>query len=258
MIRFILFFLIIGPQFSLNAQVETCINWIKEDCKTGIITELYDVLEDDVVVVQEYIMENCEPCITVGVVIKDILAEYEAAYPGKVVGYQTAHDDFLACEDVISWADSNGFTSTTLFDNGAAEIEYYGIMGMPTLLVLGGDDHKIFYFHLGLISSQITQKELKWAIDSALMENGVELISAINNHDLNLITISPNPASEKLFISRNSGIVVDATIYSASGNLILYKNNIIDEIDIHHLPAGTYFLKLITETNIKVEKIIIQ
>lgn len=236
-----------------KAQVTTAINWTKEDCRTGTTIDLFEVLENNIVVIQEYIMTNCTPCINVGGVIEDMLADYESLYPGKVVGYQTGHDDYLTCDDMITWADSNDFTTTTLFNMGGDEIAYYGLMGMPTLLVLGGIDHKVFYYHLGLISTAVTQKELQQAIDSALVENGVTLITGIDNSTeiFDMINIYPNPAQNVLNIGYNGmDDEINVAVRDLTGSEILsIQLKTSASIDINKLSDGLYYISISDSMN---------
>ncbi len=246
--RFLLFFIlvILVLKQSYN-QVETAMNWTKEDCNTGATTTLFDVLDSNIIVVQEYIMTTCTPCISAGDIIQDMLVTYELLYPGKVVGYQTGHNDDLTCDDMLDWASDNDFNLSSLFTMGATEIDYYGIMGMPTLLVLGGSAHKVFLYHLGLISAIELEKALQAAIDSALVATGVPLITQINSaNSLDQVLIYPTLAQNILnieFNDINNEMSIEVTDFVGHHiqSLSLYKSA---GIDITNYPAGLYFVTI--------------
>ena len=76
----------------------------------------------------------------------------------------------------------------------------------------------------------------------------------------NGILVYPNPAGNKIFISSYTIMGKAAVkIYSSNGSLVIDKqfNDIalINEINLSHLAAGVYEIKIITDKDILVKKI---
>jgi hypothetical protein len=77
------------------------------------------------------------------------------------------------------------------------------------------------------------------------------------------IEVYPNPASEMLFITSNSGIEGEYTlrVFSLSGGLSMEKTGYFNgrtEIDITNLAAGVYMMQLVSPGKVETRKLIIQ
>jgi hypothetical protein len=71
-------------------------------------------------------------------------------HPGRIKYFQTVFEDETDAATMKKWVKENGFTPDAVFIKGAKEVEFYGGMGMPTILVLGGGKrHKGYYKRLG-------------------------------------------------------------------------------------------------------------
>ncbi len=60
---------------------------------------------------------------------------------------------------------------------------------------------------------------------------------------LEILTVYPNPVNEVLYISGSGDEVYDLTLSDISGRKVLETNKV-SSLDVSHLPAGTYFLKI--------------
>mgnify|MGYP003530800224 FL=1 len=224
---------------SAFSQATVAMDWTKTDCVAGNTYNLFDVLNSNKVVVQEYVMMDCAPCITAGNVLMDLLSDYAITNPGEIVTYQTAFDNFTDCSTLSEWATDNGFTATTLFTMGDDEINYYGAMGMPTILIFGGgENHTVYYYHLGSISSAVSQEEFTTALDLALAETdytvGIENTLAVEN------IISPNPAVDVINIS-SADNVLSYTIIDITGKTMMTTTSLGNtQINISGLTPGVY------------------
>lgn len=124
--------------------------WVKQDCLTGTSYDLYALLDSGYVVVHEYVMMDCRPCITAGKGLEKVVNSLRELNPGRIRYFQTVYEDKTDCRTLQQWAKTNKFTADALFVKGAAEVAFYGGMGMPTILVLGGGKrHKGYYKRLG-------------------------------------------------------------------------------------------------------------
>jgi hypothetical protein len=69
-----------------------------------------------------------------------------AMHPGLVKGYAFPFNNTTTCAYSSSWVSSNGLSSFYVpMDSGAVAVAHYGGFGMPTVVVLGGMDHRVMY-----------------------------------------------------------------------------------------------------------------
>jgi len=124
--------------------------WVKKDLLSGQELDLYAKLDSGLVIVQEYVMMDCRPCITAGKGLQTIVTSLKKLYPGRVRYYQTVYENVTDAKTMKQWVKDNGFTPDAIFLQGEKEVAFYGGMGMPTILVLGGGRrHKGYYKRLG-------------------------------------------------------------------------------------------------------------
>lgn len=84
------------------------------------------------------------------------------------------------------------------------------------------------------------------------MQTDAPLQFSINTKELDknkelFIKLSPNPTTDKMYVHWNELDIVVVDIYTVSGKLLSrnpVRNNM-DQYEIHGLPAGKYFVKLI-------------
>jgi hypothetical protein len=133
-----------------KSDIYNTLRWVKKDVLSGKEVDLYNKLDSGYVIVHEYVMMNCRPCITGGKGMQNIITSMRKLHPGRVKYYQTVYEDVTDAKTMKKWVTDNGFTPDAIFINGAKEVEFYGGMGMPTILVLGGGmRHKGYYKRLG-------------------------------------------------------------------------------------------------------------
>jgi uncharacterized protein (DUF2141 family) len=78
-------------------------------------------------------------------------------------------------------------------------------------------------------------------------------ISGLAENSIPSIKVYPNPANDRLFVSAQN--ISDVEIYHVSGQIVLHQvvnneNNI--QLNIAELPAGSYFVRVISQQNQKV------
>jgi hypothetical protein len=97
-----------------------------------------------------------------------------------------------------------------------------------------------------------------WMIDDINLEDWIEGIQEIQND--NLISISPNPASDELKIHRTK--ITDNSriqIMNYTGQVLYENSNFIGEtIDTRHLSNGIYLLKYSETKNFSIKRFIVQ
>jgi len=133
-----------------TSDIYNTMQWVKQDVLTGNTIDLYNKLDSGLVIIQEYVMMDCRPCITGGKGLETIVESMRKLYPGRIRFYQTVYEDETTAKTLKKWVKDNGFTPDGVFIKGKNEVAFYGGMGMPTILVLGGGmRHKGYYKRLG-------------------------------------------------------------------------------------------------------------
>ncbi len=133
-----------------KSDVYNTLRWQKKDIRTGRQYDLYNQMDSGFVIVHEYVMMSCRPCITAGKGLEKIVNSLRKLHPGRIKYFQTVYEDETDAATMKKWVKENGFTPDAIFIKGADEVKFYGGMGMPTILVLGGGKrHKGYYKRLG-------------------------------------------------------------------------------------------------------------
>jgi hypothetical protein len=139
----------------------------QNDCD-GAYHHLFAGLDAGNVIILDYVMLNCAPCIMGTKALESITAPYEVSNPGRVDIYSFAFLNSVTCDQILAWKRDNNFKHR-VFTNGEEQVNYYGGMGMPTIVVVGTNEHKVFFKSIGYTSSMDDQ--IRQAIDSALLYN---------------------------------------------------------------------------------------
>ena len=69
------------------------------------------------------------------------------------------------------------------------------------------------------------------------------------------ISVYPNPVKDEIFIKSDLQIE-KVEVYSLTGLLLIQKNNVNDKISVSSLSKGVYILRVYTEKEVIVRKII--
>lgn len=227
---------------SLQAQT-TAKDWWRTSCD-GFSHHLFDELDSQHVIVLEFVMMNCSPCVTAANGLTDLIAPYKTTHPGRVHLYSIGFIDSYTCEDMKDWSTFNGFKHP-LFVGGQSEVAYYGGMGMPTIVVVANDSHHVFYKKQGYASSH--NDAITRAINQALnIPTGIEETATAP------VRIYPNPAADELHIDlpqtvRNGTVIIT----DLSGRQVMKTTlNGQNPIQVSDLRPGVYFLELFDENTL--------
>lgn len=234
----------------------TAMDWTKEDCD-GNSHNCFDELDNGTVLLCEYVMQ-CGTCISAANYLNEIYTDYEASNPGRVKFYAIDWNAAFTCSSFQNWA--SGLSCTT-FLNGYDEVSYYGGMGMPTVVVLGGADHQVYYKKLGY-SNSADNANIRAAIDEALNATGISedntLISSLN--------IFPNPSNASTTITyslKTSGKVLIEVLNTLGANVesidigqqVAGENHYI--LNTEMLNSGLYFIQIGNGTAKEVMKLMV-
>ena len=177
---------------SISSAQTTAMDFNMNDCN-GTMHNLYSELDQEKVVILEFFMTNCNPCITAGNGLNTMRENLLVQYPGQVLFFQFPFNNSTNCTVVSDWVTSHGYNSVA-FDSGAAQVAYYGGFGMPTVVVVAGSSYEVLYNELGF-----TTKDTQ---NIAMSIHDFFNMSGISDQPLSItsFTVYPNPASGQAMI----------------------------------------------------------
>lgn len=245
--------------FILNYSVysqNNATDFTTEDCN-GVIHNLFDSLDAGNVIVISWVMP-CGPCATYTLPAYNAVQTFSSTHPGLVDFYLA--DDYAnsSCTSIANWAINYNMPNHTAFSSSAINMLDYGSLGMPKVVVLGGEDHTVFYNEN---DDKINYAAVEMAINNALTP------SVVSNIATSSINVFPNPASKTLNITFTEENFINfksleiKNIYGKAiesysfKNLESYLDNL--KIDISHLENGTYFLSFLSGKNKTVAKFVV-
>lgn len=237
--------LLIVFTISISAKSQTATNFNCNDCD-GVSTDLFQQLDSGKVVVICWVMP-CSTCIPASKTSYNVSQSYQTTHPGRVLFYLC--DDYAntSCASINSWANSNSIpTSATSkrFSNTLINMLHYGSTGMPKIVVVGGNNHKVYYNS----NNAVNATELQSAINTALNANSIQETDVLAT-DINLF---PNPVNELLSFTFTSEKqqAINIEIFDFTGKK-LFTNNLKSEAGINkttintaEFANGSYILKI--------------
>lgn len=216
----------------LRAQT-TAMDFTANDCD-GVSHTLFSDLDQGYCVVIDLVMMGCPSCGPATLAIHDNVIP-NVSDPSRVKFYSIGYTNSITCAQITSWRDALPL-SHPVFAGMSSMTTYYGGMGMPTVIVLGGGaNHGVYYNELGHSASD--DPTIIAAINSALQGAiGVEEIGA------HTITLGPNPVASILNLN---GSYTSAKVIDAQGRIVLNTTPNGTSLDVSTLAAGQYTLELI-------------
>ena len=217
----------------------------RPDCN-GQMHHLFNELDSNKVVILEFFMLNCGSCIYAGQDLTEMINRLDSILPEKLLFYHFGYLDYYSCTDIKDWVNTTGFNSVP-FDSGAYQVAWYGGMGMPTVVVLGGTDHKVLFSNVGYYPG-----------DTDSIANAVKDFYGISGFNdapeiLSTVNISPNPVNDVLNLSfqlkqdKDISIEITDLVGRKQKNVLMahFKRGAFNKkIDISFLPSGFYFLRI--------------
>ena len=237
----------------------TAMNFNIVDCN-GTPHVLYDDLDAGKAVIIEYFMTSCSPCVTAGNTLESMKADLMAEFPGMIKAYAFGFNNSYSCATVNNWVNTNGFTSYPS-DSGAAQVAYYGGMGMPTIVILGGGtNHSVLGSpYIGFTTSDTTTM----ASDIRNFLNGTSAVKE-NSSLINQVTVYPNPATAETNISfvlqQNAAVKIE--VLDLSGRIIATVLNenaqagtVTQKINTADVAEGNYIVRINANGSITQQKL---
>lgn len=238
--------------FSLLKAQTTAMDFNRPDCN-GNMRHLFADLDDGNAVIIEFFMQNCGSCVGAGNKLEALKSDLLAQFPGRVKSYAIGYNDSYSCSSNLDWVFNNGFSSIPM-DSGAMQVAYYGGMGMPTVVALGGGSQHLVLGspYLGLTNS-----------DTTAMANDIrDFLNSTGINDLKSTVTSfnmfPNPANDAVtlgFDMKEAG-TISIDVFDITGKKImsLMNDNITagafkKSFNIATLTAGNYVVALTANGN---------
>jgi hypothetical protein len=179
---------------STQAQT-TAMDFTADDCD-GVSHTLFSDLDAGYCVVIDLVMMNCPSCGPATLQIHNNVIP-NVSDPSRVKFYSIGYTNSITCSQITAWRDGIGLNHP-VFAGMSAMTTYYGGMGMPTVVVLGGgSSHAVYYNELGHNASD--NAAVADAIDAALAGS-----IGIAETEVPVSVLSPNPAHDVLTITGGS------------------------------------------------------
>jgi len=225
-----------------SAQVTVAENWTQTDCNEAE-HDLFATLDTGTAVVMEFIMlEGCLPCINAAHLMQPVIASYNAAYNNRVQWYTFGYNDTYDCAELLEWKTENVIDCDAQFIYGQEISNYYGGMGMPTIVVAGRTTHSVYFNQFGFVPADTA--DFSDAIAYAL---GIaEPTIGIPDQGPAEITVFPNPASDRIEIKTPFALSAWSwSIMDIVGNIVLSADGAqTTNINISDLVNGYYLFRL--------------
>ena len=233
-------------------------NFTGQDCN-GNNVDLFADLDAGKAVMLIFYMPNCGSCPPVATRMQSMANKINATHPGLVKAYSFPYQNSTTCSYSSSWVTNNNLPLFAPMDSGAVQVAYYGGFGMPTVVLLGGDNHDVLFTTQDFNNSDTTT--MRDLILNTFTAGVTE------NTTITALEVFPNPAAELVKISFTNPVTADTEIkiVDLSGKAVLSfkreklaKGLVEEELDISSVPAGNYLIQLHSESGIATQHLSIQ
>nr|MBP6315130.1 T9SS type A sorting domain-containing protein [Chitinophagaceae bacterium] len=180
---------------STLSKAQTAMQLSGLDCN-NVNHDLFAELDAGKAVVVYFFMDNCNVCPPPATNIQKMVNNILVNYPGMVTAYALPYNNVPTCAQTAAWVTSNSLYLYAPYDSGAVQVAHYGGFGMPTVVLLGGSDHRTLFKTKAYLDSDTTIMR-----DSILALFAAGPSSLTNYLNANDISIFPNPSSNATGIS---------------------------------------------------------
>lgn len=229
------------------SKAQTAMQFSGVDCNNNPV-DLFADLDAGKAVILHFYMPSCGSCPPPAQKILAMANKINAMHPGMVKGYAFPFQNSTTCTYSSSWVSSNSLS--TLYapmDSGATQVAYYGGFGMPTVVLLGGTDHRVMFSTQSFSTSDTTIMR-----DSILnLLNGSTGIDGLTNTVFSF-SVFPNPANDNVSINLDlkdtSNLLIDVTDIAGKQVAIISEEKqsgiVTKQFSTSVLPNGSYFVRV--------------
>lgn len=242
------------------SRAQTAMQLTGSDCN-GVNHNLFSDLDSGRAVILFFFMDNCGSCPPPAQKIQSMTTNLLKRYPGKIKGYVMPYNNSTTCTATKSWVSNNNLSFYIPYDSGAVQVANYGGFGMPTVVLVGGKDHRVIFSTQSFTTpdTAIMRDSIVNLLDptAAVKKIGIDI------HGLNLF---PNPSTGNIGVSffLQNPAILHLEVIDISGKIQksfsignVAKGQISQNLDVHDLNNGMYFLRIIVNGESIMKEIII-
>ncbi|HKR05289.1 MAG TPA: T9SS type A sorting domain-containing protein [Bacteroidia bacterium] len=216
------------------------------DCD-GNFHDLFADLDAGKAVLLHFFMPNCGACPPPAQKIEAMANNILTVHPGMITAYAMPFNNTTTCAATSSWVSTSGLTLYMPFDSGATQVAYYGGFGMPTVVLLGGTNHRVMFSTLSFSTSDTTIMR-----DSILAllnsPTGIADLPGV----VTSLEVFPNPATDNVTINLDlkgeTALHIDITDISGKQIAVIMneiRTGIVSkQFSTAALPNGNYLVRL--------------
>lgn len=246
--------------FTISKAQTTAMQLSGTDCN-GVPHDLFADLDAGKAVLLHFFMPSCGSCPPPAQKIQTMANHINATHPGMVTAYAMPFNNSTTCVYTSTWVSSNGLSLYMPYDSGAAQVAHYGGFGMPTVVLLGGSDHRVMFSTQSFSTSDTT--EMRDSIIALL--NGatgiIDLPGAIASFN-----VFPNPANDNISINldlkETSLLLIDVVDITGKQITVIMNEKqsgvVKKQFNTALLPNGNYIIRLHLHEKITAQKLTIK
>lgn len=222
------------------------------DCN-GNYHNLFTDLDAGKAVLLHFYMDNCGSCPPPAQKIQAMANKVMTFHPGMITGYALPYNNTDDCSAVSAWVNTNGLNLFAPFDSGATQVAHYGGFGMPTVVLLGGTNHRVMFSTQSFVASDTTI--MRDSILALLNDaNAIKNLSSSNQK----LHVYPNPCNNFLVLnieaSNSRKVIIE--LMNINGTII---RTYVDEnvrsiyskqLDVSDLNSGSYTVRITKENSV--------
>ncbi len=241
------------------SKAQTAMDFAGLDCN-GNYHHLFDDLNAGKAVLIHFYMPNCGACPPPAQKIQAMANNVNDQYPDMVRAYAFPYNNSTTCSYSSTWVFSNGLPLYMPYDSGSAQVAHYGGFGMPTVVLLGGIDHRVMFSTLSFSTSDTTiMRDSIMALYHAMNPSGMNDLSGL----VSSFRVFPNPANDNITINLNlkktSNLLIDvADISGKQVALIMDEKQyglVTKQFSTAALPNGNYLVRLQVDGKTDTQKL---
>ncbi len=231
-----------------TSTAQTAMDFEGNDCN-GNYHHLFNDLDSGKAVAIIYYMANCSACPPVAKKIQAMANNVNAQYPDMVRAYAFPYVNSTTCTYSKSWVTTNNLPLFMPFDSGAVQVAHYGGFGMPTVVLLGGMDHRTMFSTLSFSTADTTEmRDSILALHDEMNPSGIKNLSSV----ISSFNVFPNPANSMVSINvdlkESSNLVIDVTDIAGKQIAVIANERqngaVTRQFNSALLPNGNYLVRL--------------
>ncbi len=253
-------FLAIALLFATTiTKAQTAVDFYGMDCN-GTMHNMFSELDAGKAVILHFYMPSCGSCPPPAQKIQSMANNILSSHPGTITAYAFPFENVTTCAYSSTWVSSNGLSLYSPMDSGASQVAYYGGFGMPTIVLLGGTNHRVMFSTQAFSTSDTTIMR-----DSILALLGVSP-SAVNDisETIQGVNLFPNPANHQLSIqielSQQTNLLIDMIDITGRQIAVISDEKVSKGVhtkfyNTEALSNGIYSLRIKTNDKMVIKKL---